>query len=419
MQAVALIDCNNFYVSCERLFQPKLNGRPVVVLSNNDGCVVSRSQEAKDLGIAMGVPLFQIKDEVKKHRIDVRSSNYTLYGDMSSRVHEAISHFSNEIENYSIDEAFAIIERNGYLQPLLDSGVEIRTAVKRWTGIPTSVGIAQTKTLAKIASKIAKKMPSGVFELTDPKLRDEVLSKTELVDIWGINKRTSAKLEALGIHSAKDFRDMDIRVARKALTVVGSRMVEELRGFPSLSLEMVTPRKKSIVCSMSFAGEVKTLTEMTESVINFVSTASEKMRRQQLVANGIQVFIHTNLFKEKGLYSNSGTLKVTPTDSTRELIASALRILRSIYRPGYGYRKSGVMLLGLQPREGETQRLFEDDRYLKDRSLMKSVDSINGKYGRHAVRFGWPIEREKNWQMNRNYLSRGYTTRIEEILRVS
>lgn len=257
-----------------------------------------------------------------------------------------------------------------------------------------------------------------MFELTDPDLRDEVLSKTELVDVWGINKRTAVRLENLGIHSAKDFRDMDIRVARKALTVVGSRIVEELRGFPSLSLEMVTPRKKSIVCSRSFAGEVKTLTEMTESVINFVSTATEKMRRQELVTNGIQVFIHTNLFKEKGLYSNSGTLKVTPTDSTRELIASALRILRSVFRPGYGYRKSGVILLGLQPREGETQRLFEDGQYLKDRSLMESLDSINGKFGRHAVRFGWPIKREKNWHMNRNYLSPRFTTNFVDILRV-
>jgi len=418
MQAVALIDCNNFYVSCERLFQPKLNGRPVVVLSNNDGCVVSRSQEAKDIGIAMGVPLFQIKDEVKKHQIDVRSSNYTLYGDMSSRVHAAISEFSNEIENYSIDEAFAVLETNNYIQPLFDSGVEIRAAVKRWTGIPTSIGIATTKTLAKIANKVAKKTESGVFDLTEKGLQDEVLSKTHLTDIWGISTKTADKLIDLGITTAKEFRDMDIRIARKALTVVGSRMIEDLRGFQSIQLEMLTPRKKSIVCSRSFAGEVKTLTEMTESVINFLSTAAEKMRSQQLVTNAVQVFIHTNLFKEKGLYSNSGTVNVTPTDSTRELILHALRILRSIFRPGYGYRKSGVMLLGLQPREGETQRLFDDEMLLKDRELMNALDSLNGKYGRQTVRFGLPIKREKTWHMGRNYLSPQYTTKIDQILRV-
>ena len=366
----------------------------------------------------MGVPLFQIKDEVKKHQIDVRSSNYTLYGDMSSRVHAAISEFSNEIENYSIDEAFAVLETNNYIQPLFDSGVEIRAAVKRWTGIPTSIGIATTKTLAKIANKVAKKTESGVFDLTEKGLQDEVLSKTHLTDIWGISTKTADKLIDLGITTAKEFRDMDIRIARKALTVVGSRMIEDLRGFQSIQLEMLTPRKKSIVCSRSFAGEVKTLTEMTESVINFLSTAAEKMRSQQLVTNAVQVFIHTNLFKEKGLYSNSGTVNVTPTDSTRELILHALRILRSIFRPGYGYRKSGVMLLGLQPREGETQRLFDDEMLLKDRELMNALDSLNGKYGRQTVRFGLPIKREKTWHMGRNYLSPQYTTKIDQILRV-
>lgn len=418
MKAIALIDCNNFYVSCERLFQPKLNGRPVIVLSNNDGCVVSRSQEVKALGIPMGIPLFQIKDEIKKHRIEVYSSNYSLYGDISSRVHDAIGQFSDQIENYSIDEAFAKFETNQYSKSFFEMGTEMRSAVKRWTGIPTSVGIAPTKTLAKIAGDLAKKSPHGVFELNNQKLCDEVLAKTDIIDIWGINKRTAKKLQAIGIFSARDLRDMDLRSGRKLLTVVGARMIEELRGRPSLSLELVVPRKKTICCSRSFARDVKTYAEMVESVINFVSNAAEKMRRQQLVTNAISLFIETNLFKEKGLYANSATLKIQPSDSTRELIGYALRILRAIYKTGFGYRKSGVVLLGLQPIEGETRRLFDEAEYLADRELMSVIDAVNAKYGRQTIRFGLAAASYKSWQMARNHLSPSYTTNVDQILRV-
>jgi DNA polymerase V len=388
------------------------------VLSNNDGCVVSRSNEVKALGIPMGIPLFQIRDQIKKHHIAVYSSNYTLYGDMSARVHEAISGFSDEIENYSIDEAFAKLEVNRYSKPLFDLGVEIKTSVKRATGIPTSVGIAPTKTLAKIAGAIAKKSPYGVFDLSSERLRDEVLARTDIIDIWGINKRTAKKLQGLGVFSAKQLRDLDLRAARKVLTVVGARLVEELRGRSCLPLEFVAPAKKSICCSRSFSGEVHSLTEMTESVINYLSTAAEKMRRQRLIATALNLFIETNRFREKGLYVNSLTTKITPTDSTRELIGHALRLLNAIYKPGYGYRKSGVILLGLQPRTSETKRLFNDDGYLRDRGLMGAVDTLNEKYGRHTVRFGIPIKRETKWHMNRNHLSPCYTTDIDQILTV-
>lgn len=418
MNAIALVDCNNFYVSCERLFQPKLNGRPVVVLSNNDGCVVSRSQEVKDLGIPMGIPLFEIRHEVKKYGIEVYSSNYTLYGDMSSRVHEAIANFSNEIENYSIDEAFAILEANRYSKSLFESGVDIRTSVKRWTGIPTSVGIAPTKTLAKLASKLAKKNEDGVFDLTDPTRIEQVLSKTGLTDIWGINTRTARELEDIGITTALELRDLDARSARKKLTVVGSRIVDELRGKSCLALEMVTPLKKSICCSRTFSGEVKTLTEMTESVIVHLSTAAEKMRKQQLVTNAVSLFIATNRFKEKGLHANSATIKVTPTDSTRELLSYAIGLLHAIYKPGYAYRKSGVILLGLQPRTAETVRLFDEHHYMRDRKLMTALDTLNARYGRQAVRFGIPIKREKTWHMSPNHLSNRFTTNIREIMKV-
>ncbi|MGI8811276.1 MAG: Y-family DNA polymerase [Pyrinomonadaceae bacterium] len=419
MEAIALIDCNNFYVSCERLFQPKLRNKPIVVLSNNDGCVVSRSQEAKDIGIKMGVPVFKIKEQVKKHDIKVYSSNYTLYGDVSSRVHDAIGHFSNEIENYSIDEAFAVLEVNRYSKPLFNSGVEIRNAVKAWTGIPTSIGIGPTKTLAKIGSKIAKKSVEGVFDITDAAVQEEVLAKTDLVDIWGINVRTAKKLFELGITNALQLRNLDLRVARKVLTVVGSRLVEELRGNSSIALEMLTPLKKTICCSRSFGGEVKTLTEMSEAIITYTSTAAEKMRRQQLVTNAIQIFTETNRFKETGRYSNSATIKISPTDSTRELVGHALSVLRHIYKAGFGYRKSGVILLGLQPKVSESRRLFNDGRYIKDRHLMTAIDGLNQKYGRQTVRFGIPIKREKSWQMNRHHLSPSYTTNSNDILRIT
>jgi DNA polymerase V len=367
----------------------------------------------------MGIPLFQIREEIKKHRIEVYSSNYTLYGDISSRVHEAIAHFSNEVENYSIDEAFAMLEVNHYSKPLMEMGIDIRSSVKKWTGIPTSIGIAPTKTLAKIAGDIAKKAPSGVFDLTSPVLREKVLAKTDIIDIWGINKRLAKRLQAIGVFSAKDLSNLDPRTARKTWSVVGSRMVEELRGNPSLPLEMITPLKKSVCCSRSFAGEVRTLTEMTESVITYLSTAAEKMRRQRLITNAIQLFVETNLFKEKGLYTNSATIKITPTDSTRELIGHALRILHAIYKPGYSYRKSGVVLLGLQSNKAQTKRLFDEDRYLRDRELMRTLDRLNDKHGRETVRFGMPIKRETAWHMNRNYLSPGYTTDINSILRIS
>lgn len=418
MKAIALIDCNNFYVSCERLFQPHLNGRPVVVLSNNDGCVVARSQEVKALGIPMGVPLFQIRDQIENYNIAVYSSNYTLYGDISSRVHDAISHFSDKIENYSIDEAFAELETNSFLSPLNQTGKEIRTAVKKWTGIPTSVGIARTKTLAKIAGDIAKKAPSGVFEMMDENLCSDVLENTDIVDIWGINKRSAVKLHKLGITNARQLREIDIRTARKVLTVVGARLVEELRGNPCLPLELIEPRKKNICCSRSFSGEVKTLRELADSVIQYLSTAAAKMRKQNLTASALSVFIETDVFKETGLYTNSASIKIMPTDSTLEMIPAALRMLEMIYRPGYAYRKSGVLLLGLAPIEGETKRLYDDGDYQSDRKLMAAIDAVNAKYGRSTIRFGISPKKHIRWQMNRNYLSPSFTTDLKQTIRI-
>lgn len=367
----------------------------------------------------MGVPLFQIRKDIEKHRIRVFSSNYTLYGVMSARVMNSIDGFSPDVEHYSIDEAFAKLEINRYAKPLFDVGSEIKETVRRQTGIPTSIGIAKTKTLAKIAGDIAKKLPSGVFDLTDERLCADVLEKTDIIDIWGINIRTAKKLHKRGVYTASQLRDMDIRTVRKELTVVGSRLVEELRGRPCLPLELVTPRKKSICCSRSFAGEVKTLGELSESIINYLSTAAEKLRKARLIASAMNLFIETNQFKEKGLYANSVTIKMHPTDSTRELISHAMRMLDRIYKPGFGYRKSGVILLELHPIVGESRRLFSDESYLRDRALMEALDGLNERYGRHTIRFGFGAKTHRQWKMARNHLSSCYTTDIHEILKVA
>jgi DNA polymerase V len=419
MRLVSLIDCNNFYVSCERLFNLKLRKQPVIVLSNNDGCVVSRSQEAKDLGIQMGVPYFQIQEKVERLGIKVLSSNYTLYADISSRVMDAVGHFSPAIEFYSIDEAFAVLEQNKHLPDVYKAGVEMRSKVYKWTGIPTSIGIAPTKTLAKIAGKNAKKSENGVFELISKDSQDAILEETEIADIWGINLGLAKRLYELRIRNARQFRDLDLRIARKILTVVGARLVLELRGISCLPLEYVQPLKKNITCSRSFAGFVLDESELIEAVVYFLSTAAEKMRKQNLTAKVVQVFVQTDHFRDEPQYNNTATFKfANSTDSTRELLDAALSCLRAIYRLGYRYRKAGVNLLGLQPAAAETRRLFDDETYVRDKALMKIIDFFNLKYGHGTIGFGLHAQDHDRWQMKRERLSPNYTTSFGDILQV-
>lgn len=384
---IALIDCNNFYVSCERVFSPGLRRRPVVVLSNNDGCVIARSEEAKELGIKMGTPYFQIEYLIESKEIAVFSSNYTLYGDMSARVMESLHRFSPEVEHYSIDEAFLNLETRN--RNLVIKGERIKEKIYRWTGLPVSVGIAPTKTLAKIANRIAKKERKGVVELTNDNLRDEVLIKTPISEIWGIGYNSAKKLNALGIEDAFQLKNLDRRWARKLLSVVGARIVEELNGVSCLPLEIVPPVKKSITCSRSFGCLVTELDELQEALDSYLTKAGERMRRHNLSANAVTVFLATNRFAKTEQYSNSLTAELAcPTNSTRELREWTRRILEKIYKKNFSYKKVGVILQGLQPEPLETVRLYTEPAYEKDKRLMQALDKISNRFGRGTVRFG-------------------------------
>lgn len=411
---IALVDCNNFYVSCERVFSPQLLNRPVVVLSNNDGCVIARSEEAKALGIKMGMPFFQIDYLIEKEGLRVLSSNYCLYGDMSARVMEAISCFSPESEVYSIDEAFLDLEEENRVE----KAIEIKTKLKQWTGLPVSIGIAANKTLAKIANRIAKKSSAGVFEIENETVRDGILSAMPVSDVWGIGYNSAKKLNALGVENALHLKNLDRRAARKILSVTGARIVEELNGKIALPLEMAPPPKKSITCSRSFGCPVEPVEILSEALDSYLTKASEKMRRQKLTAGAITVFLATNSFSKTGQYNNSKTVELAcATNSTREIREWTKKALLEIYREGFLYKKVGVVLQGLQPEAAETVRLYNEASYQKEKRLMQALDKITGKFGRETVRFG--VQKSlKIWQMRSEMKSNKFTTRFAEILKI-
>lgn len=413
---IALVDCNNFYVSCERVFNPALHRRPVVVLSNNDGCVVARSEEAKAIGIEMGVPYFQIESLIERENIAVFSSNYCLYGDMSSRVMEALHLFSPETECYSIDEAFLKI--NTRKSNLLTKGERIREKVYRWTGLPVSIGIAPNKTLAKIANQVAKKTNLGIFSLINESERDEVLKNMSVIDVWGIGYNSARKLNSLGINNAFDLKNLDRRWARKLLSVVGARIVEELNGKVCLPLELVPQPKKSITCSRSFCSLVESFEHLNEALNSYLIKASEKLRKQKLTANAVTVFLATNRFSKTEQYSNSLTFELAnPSNSTRELKEWTKKALFQIYKQGYFYKKVGVILQGLQPEPSETIRLYDEPAYKKDKRLMEAIDKISNRFGRETVRFG--MQGNKScWQMKAEMRSKKYTTSLKEVIQI-
>lgn len=413
---IAHIDCNNFYVSCERVFAPRLERRPVVVLSNNDGCVISRSEEAKALGIKMGTPFFKIDYLVEKENLQVFSSNYSLYGDMSLRVMAALNTFSPEVEVYSIDEAFLRLEPGGDLRQLTEMAAKIREAVGRWTGVPISVGIAPTKTLAKLANRIAKKDGLGIFEMAEETIQNEVLDQTAVNDVWGIGYRSALKLKKHGIATALDLKRFDRRNARQLLTVVGARTVEELNGKNCLALERCPPPKKAVACSRSFGEWVERLEVLQEALDVYLCRAGERMRKQNLAANAVTVFLSTNRFSKLPQYSNTLTIELAnATNSTRELRAYVRKALREIFKEGYLYKKVGVMLLGLQPEKAETIRLYDRSDYEKDRRLMAAMDKIAGKFGKDTVRFGVRQHTEQ-WRTKAEMKSQRYTTSLREVL---
>ncbi len=412
----ALVDCNNFYASCERVFNPKLNGRPIVVLSNNDGCVVARSNEAKALGIGMGVPEFQIRPLLRAHRVHVFSSNYTLYGDMSQRVMETLEQFSPDVEVYSIDEAFLSLvgfERRN----LVEHGRLIRRTVLQWTGIPVSVGIAETKTLAKIANRIAKRTPDtgGVFDLLACPDREALLGRVAVEDVWGIGPNHARLLKQHGITTARQLAGADDQWIRKRMGVVGLRLVMELRGVSCLDLEQCPAPKQSLTCSRAFGKLINTFAEMEEAVSVYTSRVAEKLRRGGLAATVLTVCLTTNEFKEGPQYSNALTLNLpVVTDSTSELIRCALHGIRAIYRDGYLYKKAGVILTGLVPANQTQADLFDDRDRGRSKRLMSALDSINDRWGAGTLHYA-SSGITKAWKTQFHRRSPAYTTDWDEL----
>lgn len=421
MRAIALIDVNNFYVSCERVFNPALESKPVVVLSNNDGCIVARSNEAKSLGVKMGTPWFQVRELAKKHGIIGYSSNYPLYADMSNRVMSILSQFSPEQEVYSIDECF--LDLSGFQSHnLIDYCQQMRKRIKQWTGLPVSIGIGSSKTLAKLANHMAKKNPqfNSVCNLTAMNEidRNSWFSRIEVGEIWGIGPRLAPKLAKLGIKVVLDLKMADPVVMRNHFSVMVGRTIQELNGVTCLGLEEGQAPKKQIMSSRSFGRLVMDLESLQEAVTLYISRAAEKLRQQRSYAGLVHVYIRTSPFnKQKVFYSNNLTIPLpSPTDNTIALVRAALWGLKRIYRPGYSYQKAGVTLSELVPAEYCQKELFSSEN-LDDKSnqLMATLDLINRTMGRQSVRLAsegfW-----QPWKMKQEKKSPAYTTKWEELV---
>ena len=413
----ALVDCNNFYVSCERVFNPALWNRPVIILSNNDGNVISRSNEAKALGIDMGDPFFKLSKIIKENDVSVFSSNYALYGNMSQRVMQTLSECAPDMEVYSIDEAFLSFKGFNYIDVEAHAR-RIRDKVKQWTGIPVSIGIGPSKTLAKLSSRIAKKHPEfkGVFNITDHSCFNELLDSVDVEDVWGVGRRYSQMLKENNIHTALELSSANDAWVRKRMTVMGLRTVYELRGKSCIPLDQMPDPKKGIISSRSFGRPVEKLEELKEALAAYTARAAEKVRRQNSVASYINVFLATNRFKPEPQYSNSAAFRLpAPTSFTPDLIRYANANIEKIYRPGFRYKKLGIMLLEIIPEEDAQLNLFMSyGDTAKKKALMQVLDSINAQWGRGSVRIASEGS-GRPWQMRRSYLSNRYTTEWREI----
>jgi len=418
----ALVDVNNFYVSCERVFQPQFEHVPMVVLSNNDGCAVARSAEVKALGVKMGTPWFKMKALAKEHGILALSSNYTLYGDMSNRATAVLRDFSPDIEVYSVDESFLRVESVAHLYGGVTAmGQQIRQRVKQWTGLPVCVGCGPTKTLAKIANHLAKKNPEfeGVCDLHAIPRPERLwwMSQLEVGEVWGVGRRIAKRLNAMGVETVLDLRNTSIKEIRAQFGVVMERTCNELRGISCLELEDVAPAKQQIMSSRSFGSPVTTLAELREAVASYVSRAAEKLRAQGSVAAAVQVYIQTNRFKESDLQYSEGLLVPLPdpTDDTRLLASAATLGLGLIFKPGYQYKKAGIMLTLISDKAKRQQTLFDDPlQRAQSAKLMAAMDAINAEFGRDTVRAG-ATGTEKRWAMRSENRSPRFTTRWDEL----
>ena len=421
MPVFALVDCNNFYASCEKLFRPDLKDTPVVVLSNNDGCVVARSREAKLLGIKMGVPAFQIKAEMQRHGILAFSSNYALYADLSSRVMRTLEEMAPRVEVYSIDEAFLDLTGIESAISLVEFGQQVRERIGHWIGITVCVGIAPTKTLAKLANHAAKKYPAtqGVVDLTNPDRQRRLLALVPVDDVWGVGRRLSKRLNALGITTALDLANASPRAIRDQFSVVLERTVRELNGESCIELEEIPPIKKQIVCSRSFGVKVTHFELLREAICEYATRATEKLRKEQQQAKVMTVFIRTSPFKDnEPQYSNSASGELLiPSCDTRDFIELANHLLKRIWKDGFRYAKAGVMLSDFYDPGMFQPGLFDDvSTRSNSQQLMSVLDTIN-QSGAGKVFFAGQGTK-KDWSMKREHLSPAYTTRWDQLPRV-
>ena len=420
LQMFALVDCNNFYASCERVFQPQYEGKAVVILSNNDGCVIARSNEAKALGIPMGAPAFKFRNEFKKHNIKVFSSNYPLYGDMSHRVMKILETYTPNVEIYSIDEAFLKFEGFDHFD-LMERGLKMRKQVRKWTGIPVSIGLAPSKALAKIANKIAKKFDQrtqGVYCIDNDEKRLKALKWTAIEDVWGVGRQHAKRLQAMQIKTALDFVNLPDEWVKKHMSILGLRLKRDLEGVPSIQLEEVTPAKQSIATTRSFKNSLTIFIDLEERITTYTLLAAEKLRKQKSCATALHIFVRSNPFDPNATqYRNGCTLTLPhPTDSNFVLNRYALMGLRNIFKPGIEYKKAGVILLGITPSSSRQITLFEQDT-AKHTALMQTLDKIHHRHGPHRMKLA-NQDLKQTWKMKREHLSNRFTTEINEIIKV-
>lgn len=421
MPVFALVDCNNFYASCEKLFRPDLKHKPVVVLSNNDGCVVARSKEAKALGIKMGVPVFKIRHEIERHGIVSFSSNYALYADMSQRVMSILEELAPRVEVYSIDEAFLDLTGVESCTSLEGFGQLIKATVGQWTGIQVCVGIAPTKTLAKLANHAAKAWPAtgGVVDLTQRERQRKLMALLPVNEVWGIGGKLTARLEKMGIKTALELADADPQMIRKRFSIVVEKTVRELNGVSCLNLEEAAPTKQEIVCSRSFGERIEDFQAMREAITEYTSRGAEKLRGEKRLAKRLTVFIRTSPFnQQEPQYSNAATLEmVSPTDDTLSLVKAAHRGLESIWKDGFRFAKGGIVLSEFyDPKHYQPDLWNEPADRIKTDKLMQTLDQIN-QSGLGKIFLG-AQGIQKDWSMKREHLSPAYTTRWSDLPRV-
>ncbi len=422
-RSIALVDVNNFYVSCERVFNPKLHNKPVVVLSNNDGCAVARSNEVKALGIGMGAPWFKFKALARQHGIIAYSSNYALYADMSNRVMSILRQYSPDQEIYSIDESF--LDLTSFKQiDLIQYAQRMRHQIQQWTGLPVCVGIGSTKTLAKLANYCAKKRPllDGVcnFNMMHELEINQLFSEIAVGEVWGVGRKLSIRLNQLGIHTVLQLKEADTEYLRQQCSVMMEKTIRELNGTVCIEIEEISPPKKQIVSSRSFGHPVMDYNSLAESITLYMSRAAEKLRKQHAYAGSVTVNIRTSPFKENDpFYSNGLTIPLpTATDDTMQLVNVALWILKRLYRPHYCYAKAGVMLSELAPAQGLQHDLFNQmPPICKSSNLMLAMDAINKKMGKESIKLA-SEGFKRPWKMKQESKSQHYTTRWNELIKV-